>query len=283
MKTLIYTFFLFSIACQIFAQTKQFDLYTSYQTHRPKYKKINVYQIRYDIGSETTDTILVSKTIWTKHKLRRTDYWDDIFNRQACNQSTYINIYNPLKRNVIITKYYKCDSLLSVKHRVKTLDSTFTFTKNREIIFKSKFDKVNNSWTAFYKSNRSNMKTITLIDSIKTTVLDYRNDSLIEKNIDFTNQNLTDSSLCFDASNKLSYKTILRYNKYRDVEYIEKINYMNAQIDIVKTTITYVYDKNTNWIEQIKHNEYYPKNETSFGKEYERGPVKEILIRKITY
>lgn len=274
---------LFLLTGQVAAQTNKVDLYSDFLKDKPKCKKIILHEVRYDIDDDPSDTILISVNEWTKNQHTQIQYFENIFDKMGCNESKTIKIYNTKKRNSLITKYYKCDSLLSTKYRIKTDDSSFTYRENKEIISRSKHNRQDNSWTSNYISKGAIMKSISFEDSLKEISFLYKNDTLIEKNIDYKRKNILDSILYFSYSGILTYKTIWLYNKLGDVAYEERIDYSKKLPDTVKTSMTYIYDKNGIWIERTNLNEYYPQTEILFEKEYKRGPKKQTFFREVIY
>lgn len=280
MKRVLYIIIFISFSRLVLGQNKIDDLYQGYKNSRPKYKK----EICYDVTDSTKIEITGSQE-WKSNKYIWIYYYESFdltTGRNTRFKNTTVRIYNHLKRNTSINKQYTDDILKGKTHTIRISDSTTKYNNKNEIVFTSKYNAKDNSWTGYRKSSdgKRPIKFVSIDDSTRHTEIEYENDTLLYKEINFRRGELEDSSFTFDRNNKIIYKTIQSFNKLGNVAYKEEFDFSEDIPVITRTSYLYKYDKNNNWTEVTS----ITNREPSISKTY-LTPIKQrrVIRRKIYY
>jgi len=229
------TFLLFLIPLSVFCQSREINQYKEFITTRPSYKKII-------INSNSEE--------WTANSYKKT-----ILLNPGCNEIRE-TIYDSIKTNVVIYKNYICDSLTATTRKVYLKNEITEYDEKNNVLSKSTYDSKNNSWTTVEKRSYGNFKYVHVNDSINRIDEDYKDGKLLVKRVYYGIPQ--DSCLQFDPQNKLVYKTIWKYDTFKNIEYLGDYSYMGNKPDIYITNISYVYDKHNNWTEKTEVKHHFP-------------------------
>lgn len=229
------TFLLLLIPLNIFCQSREINQYKEFISTMPSYKKsiINSNQEEWTSVSHK-ETLLLNPNCKEIHE----------------------TIYDSIKTNVVIYKNYICDSLTETTRTVYLPNEITEYDGKNNVVSKSTYNSKNNLWTTVEKRSYGNFKYIHINDSINRTDEEYKDGKLLIKRVYYGIPQ--DSCLQFDPQNKLVYKTIYRYDKFKNIEYLEDYSYMGNKPDLYVTNISYTYDKHNNWTEKTEVKHHYP-------------------------
>lgn len=254
-----FAFIFFVLSCFAFGQNALAIRYKHFKQTKPKYKKTIIKKIEPD-----GDTIVEQETAWKRNKVISIWHNNGPF-VGSCAYQTTITKYSFFKPNVVIAKYYNCNTFSNSTIKIYTHDSIIFMNDKKEITFKSVRNATNSGWT--WKNGEITET------SNGDTVWSYRNDTLIEKQISYRYKQKDDSILYFNSNNKLINKLIFIYNSNGDCVLHIQINYENdIPVNTIKSTTAYEYDNKNNWIKKTEH-----KEETALDSDYTTTYLRTII------
>lgn len=226
----------------IYCQTFETNQYIQFIKTRPNFKKSTV---------KSEQEVWTTQETWTELKY--------IFSTQrdsnCINRREYI--YNAKDTNIVIFKYYECDSLTEIKKTVYLPEKIIEYDSlENKVETITKYDSKKRTWTKKIKESYGDFKYTHYIDSIKKIDSEYKNGDLLITRIYYGLNH--DSCLQFDPNNKLVYKTIWKYNQFGNVIYEEDYSFTAKKPDLYITQVSYIYDNQNNWVEKIETQQHYP-------------------------